>query len=270
VVSGGSQRCPDVPEGEDYIGRINFYRCQAGLEPVTVDANLQAGAAAHSCWMARNNVLQHHENEGTPGFSQAGSLAASQSDLGMDSGRTTKTGAVNNFFEAPFHAAWLLQHNLKRVAYADCQGGGANWYTLNVVAGLQGGPRPAPQPVFWPGQGSVARSRSGGTGETPNPGQMCGYGETTGLPIVVLLPRRPSRTPAAKVTNNGRVLTTCVIWSGNIPLDPSQGANAGMWRDSVSNNIDMLNEVFIVPREIYQPGTVQVQLDDLSWWFTVQ
>ncbi len=99
---------------------------------------------------------------------------------------------------------------------------------------------------------------------------MCGFGGTTGLVIVAMLPRRPSRTPVATVTNNGQRLTTCVIWSGDVPLDPTQGAAAGTWRSSVKANIDMLNEVFIVPSELYKPGTVTVQLDDLSWWFTVQ
>jgi len=259
-----------VPDGEDFVGRINFYRCQAGQPPVVVDANLQAGSQTHSCWMATNQKLQHHEDEGTPGFSDAGNQAAAQSDLGMSSGRQSKTEAVDGFFEAPFHAAWLLQPNLQRVAYADCQGGGATWYTLNVIAGLRGGPQVVQRPVMFPGQGAVAQSRTGGTGEIPNPGRMCGFGETTGLVIVVLLPRRPDRAPVATVTNNGQRLTTCVIWSGNVPLDPSQGAGADAWRSNIKQNIDMLNEVFIVPNERYQPGTVTVQLDDLSWWFTVR
>ncbi len=251
--------------------RLNYYRCQAGLPAVTVDPSLQEGARLHSCWMAVNGRLQHDEDAGTPGSSAAGDRTARNSDLGMNGGGGTRTAAVDLLLTAPFHAGWLLQHNLRSVAYADCRDTrGAKWYTLNVIDGLSGGARPPSAPVFWPGQSASVSFRSGSTGETPNPGIMCGFGDTTGLPIVAMLPQRHSRSPVATVTNNGRSLQVCVIWVGNVPLDSSQGRDAEMWRDSIKSTMSQINSVYIVPREQYQPGTVAVTLDNLSWSFNVQ
>lgn len=62
-----SSSCSRSPDGEDWVARINFYRCQANVAPVGVDSALVDAATAHSCWMLKNGQLTHDPSPGTPG-----------------------------------------------------------------------------------------------------------------------------------------------------------------------------------------------------------
>ncbi|QLI82408.1 CAP domain-containing protein [Chitinibacter fontanus] len=104
----------------DLNGFTNGIRTELGLPTLSINAEISNAAAAHSSYMASNNILTHYETAGLPGFTAAtpheridlnftptlsysGEIASSMSGNG-----STADNAIRALFDAPLHRIVML------------------------------------------------------------------------------------------------------------------------------------------------------------------
>lgn len=107
------------------LQRVNWYRAQAGLGPVTLSAQNTAAAQAAALYQSRQGSLSHVISGGTPCHSSEAStgslrsnLALGMSGVGAINGYITDDGSNNT---AVGHRAWIFSRTLGTVATGDVE-----------------------------------------------------------------------------------------------------------------------------------------------------
>ncbi len=254
---------PFIPAAADWLSTVNYYRAMAGVGAVVEDPALSPGAYNHSCYMLLNDIT-HDEQPGAPGYTASGDAAGNASNVAVSSATgLTNRSFVELWITAPFHAIGILRPNLERAGYGQCENPNtARWRsgaTLNVLTGL--GPQQGlANPILFPGNGTVT-SLTNFIAESPNPVEMCGWGNTgAGLPVIAMMPEGFNSNPTATMTGPDGPVTTCVLSANN---------TSGTARDILQGN----NAVVVMPRSKLSPGvysvTVSTSARTVSWSFTV-
>jgi hypothetical protein len=159
----------DAPSAKA-LDRINAVRKAAGLEPVTLDAKLSAGCAAHAAYLVKNakhpsvqGLGAHNEDKSLPGYTPEGEKAGKSSDIHF----VEPLAAVDGWMASLFHRVPLLHPHLKKVGIGSVAGGSWGHVTLvDVMSGREGGKAAAP--VLWPPDKAVDIPLAFG-GEIPDP-----------------------------------------------------------------------------------------------------
>jgi uncharacterized protein YkwD len=141
------------------LQRVNWYRAQAGLAPVTLSAQNTAAAQAAALYQSRQGSLSHVISPGTPCYSSEAStgslksnLALGMSGVGAINGYITDDGSNNT---AVGHRAWIFSRTLGTVATGDVQRKDGYWdaNALYVVGDTVPAVTPRDGYVAWPNPG---------------------------------------------------------------------------------------------------------------------
>ncbi len=146
---------------EDWQGRLNEARANAGLDPVTERSDWSAAAEEHARYSVRNGLIAHEQDPNLPGASEAGAWAAAHSNLYAGLGDMWPTRAIHQWLNSPNHARWVLEPGLREVGFGDHEDRSAPIYTYAAVLPVLGGVDDSvatPARFTYPGDGSVLRT----------------------------------------------------------------------------------------------------------------
>jgi hypothetical protein len=181
------------------IALLNAERARDGLPAQITDVpSLDASCAAHDRYMQLNHVLQHTEDDGRPGYSEAGSEAGGSSVLSQ--GGTFDL--ANPWENAPIHLDQLLNPTLASTGYADTVSSsrGGVYACMNTLLG-QGVFPVAPGSIFTvphDGQTQVGRTTDASSEAPTNPAKIVGLtSSVTGLNMYVYAPGPVSQATLA-------------------------------------------------------------------------
>jgi cysteine-rich secretory family protein/repeat uncharacterized protein DUF346 len=247
-----------------WFDRLNLWRHTAGVPTLTENATYDAGDAAHSLYMVKNNLVTHYETPGVPYYTVAGDTAARNSNIEVNSTTSfTDEQAIDWWMGAPFHAMNMMDPRLQQVgfgSYREVKSGWQAGFSLNTLQGnsFTGGQFP----VFWPGNNVTEPLTTYSGNEFPDPLQACaGYAVPTGLPVFLEVGGNVNTTvgPVHSFTGNGIALAHCVIDSSNAAVGSYLYPRGG---------------VIVIPRQPLQIGvTYVVSLTvngvPYTWRFTV-
>jgi hypothetical protein len=222
------------PEAQEMRDRVNFYRVQAGLQPVELDRELSEYCQRHVDYMVRNkarlgpiSLAYHTENPEYPGYTQEGLNAANNSVIAFNQGPTS---AVDAWMATLYHRLPLMRPNLIRIGAA---AGGGN-LVLDANSGRGGDET---QEVLYPaaGQSNVPLKFQK---EMPDP---IPGGGTAGFPITAMFPESWEASSLEGTVTDG---------SGNpVPVyssDPDRPAKRGFPQDGT---------LCLIPQKLLNPGT---------------
>jgi uncharacterized protein YkwD len=156
---------------DSIVERVNFYRKNAGLPPVTLDVELSKGCKAHCNYLVKNDgkaevqgLKAHNEDMALPGSTSAGSKAGRSSDIAWGSGAA---GSVDAWMASLYHRIPILRPELTKVGagyMAGTQYG--NVCVLDVLTHLEGDQ--GPREVLYPADNLTGVPLRFGN-ETPDP-----------------------------------------------------------------------------------------------------
>ena len=257
---------------DDWLGAVNHYRRQSGLEPVSADGSRSEGIRLHLVYLANTPAdlrtgpyaNDHTENPASPWYTEAGAAAARSSNLGRGANDRL---AIEAWMAAPFHAIGIIRPALRTSSFARMPSGFAG---LDVSTGLVATATSRPPAVVFPGSGSL-NHLSSRRSELPDPTEQCGPG-FDGLPLIAMLSDPPPsgttatvRTPAGSTWAEGDDL--CVVTAARFATtDSTYGATGvAILRDA--------NAVLVIPRLPLTAGVHEVTVSGggrqlAAWSFT--
>ena len=209
------------PAVDDWLGTVNVYRSQSGLQPVAENPAWSNGARNHSCWMLLNGIA-HDENPGSAGYSVEGDQAGNSGNVAVSSSPSaTARSHINLWMSGPFHAIGILRPSLQQAAFGMCSSppnpSATQWKsgaTLDVIRGNNWGAAKPATPIVFPGNGATT-SMTRFVAESPDPRTFCGWsGQQVGLPLIALMPSAVSAANATLTGPSGPV-PTCVLTQSN-------------------------------------------------------
>ncbi|MBK8905568.1 MAG: hypothetical protein IPM53_30580 [Anaerolineaceae bacterium] len=179
---------------------LNQIRASSGLPPVQESAELSAGAALHSEYMARNdNAIARTQKTDNPLFSETGRTAAWNSNIyATNISRSNDIWAFNFWLSAPFHALPLLDPSLQTVGYGHFRDDLGS-VQVSAVLDVHSAPRvagtaPTPSrgqavyPLAYPPPGGEIWVLQQSLIEYPEPLSSCpGWHKPVGAPILLQL-----------------------------------------------------------------------------------
>ena len=144
---------------QSVLQRVNWYRAQAGLPPVTYASQNTAAAQAAALYQSRSRTLSHFISDGTPCYSSAASEGSARSNLALGSSGVRAIdlyiidpGANNTFVG---HRQWILGRTLGDIATGDVEA--VEGYSAANALYVVGTTVPAATPrdgfVAWPSPG---------------------------------------------------------------------------------------------------------------------
>jgi len=270
-----------------WLARLNHYRAEVHLPPVSEDAALSAGDAAHARYLVENygdavargfalGAEMHTEKDSAPGYSAAGLQAASASDVAQWAGRGavsfSAAQAIDGWIAIPFHRLPILSPRLKRAGYGQYCAHGNCAAALNVQTGserLRPIPKVFKDPVQFPAAGSTI-SLTRADNEWPNPLSSCpGYTMPTGPPITIQLGSwYQPKMSGFSIKRDGAEIAACGFDANSyVNPDPAvQRTGRGVLRD--------YGAVVVIPREPLVAGStysVSITADGkpYAWSFKV-
>jgi uncharacterized protein YkwD len=248
-----------------WLTRLNLWRANAALPPLSENPAWSTGDYNHSVYMVKDNLVTHYETPGVPYYTPEGDAAARNGNIQVNSTTTaTDDQAIDWWMQAPFHAMGMMDPRLQQTGFGSYRDSTTSpWRfgaALDTIRGnsFTGGS----YPVYFPGNGSTEPLTSYGGGEFPDPLQACpGYSVPTGLPVFVEVGGNVSTTagPIHSFTGNGVPLAHCVIDSTNAALSSYLVARGG---------------VIVIPQQPLQTGVkyavaLTVNGRPYTWSFTV-
>jgi hypothetical protein len=247
----------------DWLSRVNAYRAQAKLPPVTENVDWSASLRRHALYMVKTGSIEHAESQrSSPYFSADGSAAGEKSNVaGWSSASYGDAAFVDLWMEGPFHAVAILDPLLRQTAFGSYRDAAAPGTmkaaaALNVLSGQDqklAAPASVRFPVMWPADGQTTTLTAGSPGEYPDPLGSCpaGYSSPTGVPIYVLLGPGPGVKPQVQsvvLKQATQALEACTFDGTNF-----RGADA----DATSLGRDILrvrSAIVIIPKRPLLPG----------------
>lgn len=135
------------------IARLNIYRAQAGVPPVTLDLDLSYGAQAHANYLDYNGISlsvvglsAHQESPALPGYTTEGKTAAQNSVIYQG---VTPTEAIDNWTRTFYHRIGMFDPNLLRVGF----GSQGEYQVMDINRGRMRGFGAEAAVVAYPGPG---------------------------------------------------------------------------------------------------------------------
>ena len=232
-----------VAASTTWLDRLNAWRAISNVPAVGENATYDAGDSAHALYMIKNQAITHSEDPSLPYYTDAGNIAAQNSNIEVSSTTATQDWqAIDWWMAAPFHEMGMVDPLLQAAGYGADREVRSGWqagFALNVLQGRasSGGS----WPVYFPGNGSTEPLTTYNGGEFPDPLQACpGYSAPTGLPITIQVGSNVATSVTAhSLTTNGTPLAHCVIDTTN----PAVGSSL-KWRGGV----------IVVPQQPLLPG----------------
>jgi uncharacterized protein YkwD len=245
------------------LAKVNAYRADAGLKPVTLDESLSRACLKHARYLVINEghpdldgLKAHDETLTLPGASEEGKKAGLKSNIAI--GGYDPLDGVDAWMATLYHRVPIVEPNLERVGFACVHGRRQGWVTvLNVVSGVAKGPRPFP--VFYPADSQMdVQLNFPNDGETPNPIPDDKTGKA-GYPITASFP--PTMAPVnaiGKLTDSQGKEVLCWFSSPEKVANPKYEAK----RQSAT--------ICMIPKEPLKPNAtfhvhLQGQLDGKAW-----
>ncbi len=247
-----------------WLDRLNSWRTNVGLPPLTEDSTWSTGDYDHAVYMVKNDLVTHYETPGTPYYTTAGDTAARNSNIYVSSSTsTTDEDAIDWWMRAPFHALGMMDPRLTTTGFGSYREVKSGWDMGAAVDVLRGNSfSGGTYPVYFPGNGTTEPLTSYGGNEYPDPLQACsGYSAPTGLPVFIQVGGNVATTAGSvhSFTGNGSPLDHCVIDS-NTP--------------TVGSGLSTRGAVIVIPRQPLQSGvkyvvSLTVNGVPYTWSFTV-
>ncbi len=252
------------------LAKVNAYRANAGLNPVTLDATFSKGCLAHARYLVVNvdhpslqGLGAHDEDAKLPGFTPEGRKAGKSSDIAI--GDYMPLDGIDAWMATLYHRVPILEPQLKSIGFGCARGRRLGWVT--VLDLLSGRPEKQPRPhaVFYPAPDHKDVPLNFPiSGEEPNPIPLDKDGKA-GYPITAAFPENaPLADAEAKLTDpQGRVVA-CWFSSREKPANPTFKGHQG-------NTICLIAHDPLLPSTVYQvelKGTLKGQRWDKTWQFT--
>jgi len=253
-----------------WLQLVNSYREMSRESDLSENTLWDAGALAHSRYMAENDVIGHSEDPSLPYYTTAGDAAAQNSNVYLGFGAGTEQTAMEGWLTGPFHAVGILDPQLTQTAFGFYRVGDRWAATLDVIRGLSSSsPNTAGYPVEFPGAGATTTLSRYAGNERPDPLAACpGYSAPTGIPVLLLLGPGATAATVQALTGNGAPVEYC-SYDGTTYTNPDSASQ------TISREIlAARGAVVIVPRQPLAPGvtyTVSVAAGGttITWSFTV-
>ncbi|MCC7478820.1 CAP domain-containing protein [bacterium] len=135
------------------IERLNIYRAQAGVPPVTLDLDLSYGAQAHANYLDYNGISlsvvglsAHEESPSLPGYTTEGKTAARNSVIYQG---VAPVEAIDNWTRTFYHRIGMFDPNLLRVGF----GSSGGYQVMDINRGRMKGFGAEAAVVAYPGPG---------------------------------------------------------------------------------------------------------------------
>jgi hypothetical protein len=270
-----SKSCPiaSMPDSDNWLQWVNYYRATACLPPVTENATWSAGDYKHAIYIVKNDELQHSEDPDNQWYTPEGHSAAQRSDLAASYNvNASDRWAVDAWMQAPFHALGIIDPQLTVVGYGSYREADGEFEMgagLDILSG--GGQTPQTEfPVIWPGNGTTVPVLLH-WGEYPSPLTSCpGYSGQTGVPVILQI-GSGELTPAVSATaftQGGQPLEHCVF-------DETNYSNPDAVQQSLGRSIlNAHDAIVLIPRIPLSAGTsytvsVSVNGQTYTWSFSV-
>ncbi|MBI1832591.1 MAG: DUF4339 domain-containing protein [Planctomycetes bacterium] len=178
------------------IAKVNVYRAQAGLKPVTLDEKLSRGCLGHARYLVINDghpalegLKAHDEDKSLPGFSEEGRAAGKASDIAI--GDNEPLDGLDGWMATLYHRTPLLEPGLASVGFGCARGRRQGWVTVMNVSSGRGKSAHAEAVLYpAPNQTDVPLNFPNG-GEEPNPIPEDKTGKA-GYPITAFFTQGPT------------------------------------------------------------------------------
>lgn len=198
-----------------WLDRFNTWRAISAVPSVTENTTWSAGDAAHAKYMVKNDLVTHYETPGVPYYTDAGNIAAQNSNINVSSTTSsTDENAIDWWMGAPFHAMAMMDPRLKSTGFGSYREIKSGWQMGAAVdIGRGNSYTGGTYPVFFPGNGTTEPLTTYSGNEFPDPLPACsGYGPTTGLPVFVEVGGGVSTKISSvhSFTGNGVPLAHCI------------------------------------------------------------
>ena len=241
----------------DWFSYINLIRSDTNLSLVSENATWSDGCWHHARYMVKNDVIIHDEDSNNPWYSEAGKLAAQNSNLMISSNyNASDIEAIDLWLTGPFHGIGILDPQVKQVGFGSYQESTGIWQygaCLDVLRGLVGDEPPAgTYPVKWPGASSPMRFLQFSGNESPDPLTSCpGYSAPSGPPIMLQIGSgdQSPTVSSHSFSSNGTPLEHCIFDETNYTNPNSSYQSLGR---SILNSRDA---IVLIPRQVLNPDT---------------
>jgi len=194
TVDPGAAQLTSIQSDAAWLTTVNWWRTEAGVDPVGENIGLSNAGAAHACYLVKNGPgspvaflgyeqtiggAAHTEDPSNQYFTQDGYAAARTGDISWD--RDPKAD-IDGLVQAPFHRLSILAPWVRVAGYGNCGGWPMRAATLvlrdSTPVGLT-------KPIVFPPDGSVVPGAMKNS-EWPNPLAACpGYTFPIRTPITV-------------------------------------------------------------------------------------
>jgi len=111
-------KAPREMGGPQIVGAFNAERQRSGLPPVSENSDWSAACRAHDHYMALNNVMEHFEDPGRPGYTPQGDWAGHNAVLAAGDWAT----GGDPWDTAPIHLAQMMSPRLQTTGAAQVEG----------------------------------------------------------------------------------------------------------------------------------------------------
>ncbi|MGB9382008.1 FHA domain-containing protein [Candidatus Binatus sp.] len=261
-----------------WLERLNFYRAGLGLDPVSDNPKLSAGAAAHARYLLLNfgddirnakpmSADAYEEKPDKSGYSASGAAAASNLQIAWGCSSFAAGQQIDYWIEGPFHRLAMLDPFLADAGFGEASSDGCWAATLRLPPPPEE-VKPYARAVEFPPDGAAVALDWPGV-ETPDPLASCsGYTRPVGLPITLQIGRLVNtRLSAHSLTEDGKPIEYCAFDAPGYRNPNATAQEYGRWSLRASG------AVVIVPRAPLQPGSlyaVSITTNDTTyaWSFT--
>ncbi len=184
----GAAAAPACGDAEEvaFLGLINQYRAQNGLEPLAMSPTLTTAARDHSLDMGTQNYFDHTGLNGSTFFQRiaAAGYPGGTTAENIFAGGQTAQGAFESWRNSPGHNANMLNPAYKAIGIgrANVPGSDWGWYWTttfgDVVDSACGGAATAAQPAA--GAATTGQAQGATTDQNGQAGTTNGQGDQTG------------------------------------------------------------------------------------------
>jgi hypothetical protein len=167
------ENTPPEPTGEvgaDAVARLNYWRLQLGLEPVTEDPSQSHGCQVHLEYLQQLSAelgspqLTHDEDLSKPYASEEGNQAGMDSVLSL--GPEDIDAAIDGWLNTLYHRLALIQPGLSTIGVAYAEDG--RYACLQYRPGTDSSVD-APHPIMWPAPDILQTAQTFNGNESPCP-----------------------------------------------------------------------------------------------------
>ena len=263
-----------VPTG--WLGYFNDLRSRGGLPALTENSVWSNGCALHARYMVKTDTITHFEDSSSPWYTQAGNLAAANSNLMVSTDvNASDESAFDLWMTGPFHGIGLIDPNLSATGFGSYRESIGTWQMgacVDVWSGWTGVPASVTFPIMWPGEGQTMPYTAYTGTEQPDPLTSCsGYTAPSGPPVYLLLGPGWSVTPnvtASSFKQGSTDLAHCVF-DGASYTNPDSDA-----QDLGRTILSARDAVILIPQNPLTAGntytvSITVNGNTYTWSFTV-